>query len=118
MNLDTKQLRILRHMLGIDDPWSREAVPTRNYYCANRGDPELRELERQGAVERYRQDTYDWFRTTEAGRAAGVRSQRHIRHGRSKRLYRKFLDCRDALPDLSFRTFLTDARFTEIRAGA
>ena len=40
MELTNDQLRTLRHMLGIDDPWMRRPVPTRDYYCANPARPD------------------------------------------------------------------------------
>ena len=38
MNLAAEQLRILRHMLGIDLPAVKAPVPYRDYYCASRGE--------------------------------------------------------------------------------
>src|SRR4051812_19993243 len=101
MTLSQAQLRILRHMLGIDDPSLDRPVPYRDYYCANPGDVELHELTRLGAVEMY--DTrggYEWFTCTPAGRTAALVSHKTIRYSAAKRRYIRFLETRDAIPDL------------------
>lgn len=112
MNLNAEQLRILRHMLGIDRPEMDEPKPYRDYYCANPGDPSMVELERIGAVRLY--DTrgdYAWYTCTSEGRAAGIASHRTIRYSAGKRRYIRFLDVRECRPDLTFREFLTDPRY-------
>ena len=111
-NLSVEQLRVLRHMLGINDPSMDVPKPYRDYYCANPGDPTMVELERIGAVRLY--DTrgdYAWYTCTPEGRAAGIASHKTIRYSPAKRRYIRFLDLRDCCPDLSFRQFLTDPRF-------
>ncbi len=118
-NLASEQLRILRHMLGIDDPYMREPRPWRDYYCANPGDPEMRALAEAGAVMLY--DTrggYEWWRCTEAGRAAAIESHGTIQHSKASRIYRKFLEVSDCRPDLTFRQFLTDPDFRRTRQEA
>lgn len=109
-----EQLRTLRHMLGIDDPRMDRPIPYRDYYCANRGNPDLMELARIGVVRLY--DTrggYDWYTTTAAGHAAAIASHKSIRYSAAKRRYIRFLDIRECCPDLTFRQFLTDRRFTQ-----
>lgn len=119
MKLTDEQLRILRHMLGIDLPREREPEPYRDYYCASRGDAELAELARLGAVRLFRQcEHYDWYCTTETGRAAAIASHRRIRYPKPRRVYCKFLQVSDAFPDLTFREFLTNPDFAETRAKA
>lgn len=120
MNLTNEQLRTLRHMLGINDPTKARPEPYRNRYAANPGDPEMLELERIGAVERYAANCqgYDWYRCTEAGRLAAIRSFRSIQISKSRRRYLRFLSARDAFPDLTFRDFLTDNYFISSRAEA
>lgn len=118
-SLTSEQLRILRHMLGIDDPYMAKPKPYRNYYCANPGDPKLHELARLGMVVLYStHGSYEWFATTTAGRDAAVASQKAIRHTKAKRLYAKFLDVSDCFPDLTFKKFLTDPHFAETRRAA
>jgi hypothetical protein len=118
-SLTPEQLRILRHMLGIDDPYMAAPKPYRDYYCANPGDQKLHDLARLGMVERYStHGSYEWFRCTAAGRAAGIASHKTIRHSKGKRLYSKYLDVSDCFPDLTFREFLTDAHFYETRRAA
>jgi len=114
--LSEEQLRILRHMLGIDTRQTASPVECRDYYCANQGDPELIELERLGMVRRYRRsDSYDWYTTTDAGKAAARASQRAGLLPLSQRRYLRFLNLREPLPDLSFREFLTHPDFAEYR---
>jgi hypothetical protein len=114
MDLNPYQLRTLRHMLGIDKPEDDRPKPYRNYYCANPGEAEMKELERLGAIELY--DTrgdYEWWRCTEAGRAAAIASHKTIRYSAAKRRYIRFLDLRDCCPDLTFHQFLTDPRYRQ-----
>jgi hypothetical protein len=119
MNLTDEHLRLLRHMLGINKPEVRSPTPYRDYYCANRGDPDLQALADLGAVRRYRQcDDYDWYTTTEAGRAAAIASHRRIRLPKRKRVYAVYLDIRDVRPDLSFREFLTSPDYASARSAA
>lgn len=117
--LTAEQLRILRHMLGIDDPYMATPKPYRNYYCANPGDPKLHELARLGMVELYStHGSYEWFACTAAGKEAGCDSQRAIRKTKSARVYAKYLDISDCFPDLTFKDFLTDPHFAETRRTA
>lgn len=114
MNLSVEQLRILRHMLGIDRPEVAQPKPYRDYYCANPGDPSMVELERLGAVKQYDdRGDYAWYTCTDEGRAAGMASHKTIRYSAAKRRYIRFLDLRECWPDLTFRKFLTDPRFNE-----
>lgn len=112
MNLNPEQLRILRHMLGIDRPEMDEPKPYRDYYCANPGDPSMVELERVGAVRQYdNRGEYAWYTCTPAGRAAGIASHKTIRYSAAKRRYLRFLDVRECCPDLTFREYLTNPRY-------
>lgn len=119
MNLTEEQLQTLRHMLGIDKPEERDPKPYRDYYCACRGDAELAEMERQGAVRLYHQcKDYDWYTTTEAGREAALASHRKIRLPKSKRIYSKYLDIADVHAGLTFHEFLTSPDYADARAAA
>lgn len=119
MNLSDEQLRILRHMLGIDKPDEAAPEPYRDYYCACRGDANLEALASLGAVRLYRRsDRYDWYCTTGAGRAAAIASHRKIRHRKPKRMYARYLDIADAHTGLSFREFLTSPEYAEARGAA
>lgn len=112
--LNPNQLRVLRHMLGINTPEADIPVPYRNYYCANPDEPEMCELVRLGAVEMYASHSgYQWFRCTDAGRAAAIASHKTIRYSTAKRRYLRFLGVRDCWPDLTFRQFITDPQFRE-----
>ncbi len=115
--LTSEELRILRHMLGIDQPHVRLPKPYRNYYCASPGDPALHALMAAGAVHIYSvSGDYEFFTCTEAGRIAAVESQRTIRLRKPKRLYRAFLDVSDSWPDLTFKQFLTDPSLRRLRS--
>lgn len=117
--LTFQQLNTLRHMLGINTPDDAQPKPYRNYYCANPGDPMLVELVRLGAAEIYSaRDGYEWYRCTDAGRAAAMASHKTICRTKSQRVYSKFLDVRDALGDITFRDFLTNPQFAESRRQA
>jgi hypothetical protein len=122
MELNASQLDTLRHMLGINDPSVGHPKPYRNYAAVNPGDPEFVALATVGAVERYRtagkDSSYDFYRCTDAGRAAAMASHKTIRLPKSKRVYSKFLDVRDALGDISFKDFLTRPEYRESRETA
>lgn len=121
MKLTDEQLHTLRHMLGINTPNDAAPRPYRNYAAVTIGDGAFLELEQLGAVERYEPRTpteYHWYRCTEAGRAAAMRSHSQIRRTKSQRTYSLFLDIRDSYPDLTFREFLTCSDFAEARARA
>lgn len=73
-----EQLDTLRHMLGINDRYTKE--PTRDHYAAPIGDLSLWKMSNAGLVERYAvRGPYEWYRTTPAGRAAAVESHNRIR---------------------------------------
>ncbi len=113
-----EQLRILRHMLGINTPRDRDPKPYRDYYCANPGDPDLHELQRLGLVALYRSDSYEWFTTTDAGKAVAMASHKAIRYPKAKRRYIAWLSVQDAFPDLSFLDYLTRPEFEQSRRSA
>lgn len=122
MELNSEQLRILRHMLGIDDPDAREPKPYRNYYAACPGDPAMVALAETGAVrlalgpvEGY---PYDYYVCTNAGIEAAINNHRTIRKSKSQRVYSAFLSACDCYPDLTFKQFLTDPYFVETRRSA
>lgn len=117
--MSSEQLRVLRHMLGIDNPYMPKPKPYRDYFCANPGDEQLHALAALGMVEIYStHGSYEWFRCTAAGRAAAILSHKTIRHTKAKRIYAKFLDISDCFPDLTFRQFLTDPHFKNTRSAA
>ena len=120
-DLTEAQLDLLRHMLGINTPWDRTPRTYRNYAAATPGDSRFIELERIGAVVRYVArggKEYHWYKCTEAGRFAAIRSHRDIRYGKAKRRYRKFLSVSDCCPDLTFKEFLTHPDFKDLRENA
>lgn len=119
LDLTDPQLRILRHMLGIDDRCQKHPECARDYYCANPGDAELVALERAGAVNRYRfSESYWWYATTPAGRTAAIKSFYARRASRDERRYLSYLSARDCFSGLTFKQFLTQPRFAETRRDA
>jgi hypothetical protein len=119
MNLTEKQLDTLRHMLGINDPSVREPKPFRNYYAASHGSHELDDLVKLGAVEfDQKHGDYDYYHCTPAGKIAAIESHRLIRYTKKKRVYLKWLHIADALPDLTFKEFLTSDDFRQSRSEA
>lgn len=110
------QLDTLRHMLGINDPYKAKPEPYRNYYCASPGNERLHALAAAGAVELYStRDNHEWFRCTDAGRTAAMASFRTIQASKPKRVYSRFLSLSDAIPDLTFREFITNPKYREYR---
>lgn len=119
MKLTDEQLRILRHMLGIDVDDATNPPEYRDYYCANPGDAELHAMVTLGLVRLYAtRGGYEWFTTTDTGKSAARLSQRAMLLPKPKRVYRRWLSVSDALPDLTFRDFLTRSEFADIRKAA
>ncbi|KKM80022.1 hypothetical protein LCGC14_1344040 [marine sediment metagenome] len=120
MKLTNDQLYTLRHMLGINTPYDRVPKPYRDYAAVPPGDAEFLELERLGAVERYTASLgeYTYFRCTEAGKLAAIRSHKTIRKTKPQRRYSAYLDMIDAFQDLTFKEFLTRPEFKEDRENA
>ena len=118
--LTTDQLYTLRHMLGINTPYDKVPKPYRNYAAVNPGDFEYLELERLGMVKKYASQVpgvteYDYYRCTDEGRLVAMRSHRNIRKSKSKRRYSMYLEMSDCYPDMTFKDFLTDIFFKDLR---
>ena len=114
-----EQLRILRHMLGIDVNDTPNPAEYRDYYCANQGDQQMHAMAALGLVRLHSTgDRYEWFTTTELGKAAARESQKAMLLPKPRRVYLRWLAARDALHDLTFREFLTSKDFAQIRANA
>lgn len=121
--LNAAHADMLRHMLGINDPAVGRPKPYRNHAAVTPGDPLFVELAELGLVERYHAvgdggSAYDYFRCTEAGRSAAMASHRACRWPRPRRRYHRFLALGDVFPDLTFREFLTDPMFADVRRTA
>lgn len=125
------ELDTLRHMLGINTPWEKQPVPTRDYFAASAGDPKMEWLELLGAVRLYATDwapnpRLHWYCTTDLGRAAAMASFKPMqykwfggrRRVRGARRYSKFLDYKECHPNLTFKDFLTHEQFAAARAEA
>jgi hypothetical protein len=121
VNLTANQLHTLRHMLGINTPDDKVPKPYRNYAAVNPGDPEYVLLAELGAVEIYSArgpSAYHYYRCTDAGQVAAMASHRTIRKTKASRVYSTFLRIHDCLPDLTFKSFLTDPKFSVTRREA
>jgi len=121
-SLTNEQLDTLRHMLGVNDPVVARAVPWRDYAAVTPGDAHFALLEQQGMVHLTARASsafpYDYYACTSAGREAALASARAMRWSKPKRVYVRFLELRDVFADLTFKTFLTDSRFNQVRRDA
>ena len=107
------------HMLGIDDPSKARPKEYRDYYCANPGDAALHELARIGLVEMYSaHGGYEWFATTDAGKAAARAAHRRSLYPKAKRRYIAWLRLSDMITGLTFHEFLTSPEFAQARREA
>lgn len=92
---------MLRHMLGLKSwVWTDEKrkPPHRNYAAIGHDDPMFLQMERDGLVERYRRcNLYDWWQTTDKGRAAAFASVEHRKRSRSAATYDRWNRVSDCL---------------------
>ncbi len=118
--LTAYQLSILRHALGLNDPYAPRAYVYRNHYCGDDHDPDLTTLEMLGLM---RKETLlpgivgTIYRCTDEGRKLAIANFKHMQHPRSRRRYKVYLDTKDALGELSFKEFLTQERFADVRTN-
>lgn len=122
LSLSENQLDTLRHMLGINTPNEPHPRPTRNYATVEKGSIEFATLSSMGLIEKMdrvmTEFGYDYFQVTDQGRALAMESHKSIQKSKSARRYVKFLEVVDAVPDLSFREFLTDPQYERSRQEA
>lgn len=121
INATPRQIQILRHSLGLSDPYAKNEY--RNYYVAGEGHhgwDDLLALEAAGLMRRTRNSIPPvgdvTFTVTDAGKRLARAHAPKISRG--KRMYRKFLDVSDCAPDLTFREFLTSPDYADSRAEA
>lgn len=118
---EEKQLHTLRHMLGINNPSKEKPISYRNYAAVMPGDKHFIELEQLGYIEKYhssgRETDYDWYRRTELGTEKAIASFKTIQDSAGKRRYSRYLHLREVLPSLTFRDFLIDPEYKQIRNG-
>jgi hypothetical protein len=108
-------------MLGINTPDDRIPKPHRNYAAVTPEDKEFIELDRLGAVEKYRArggDEYHWYQCTAEGRLEAIKSHRTIRKTKAQRKYSAYLGITDSYSDLTFKEFLTLPEFYSARERA
>lgn len=98
------QIHILQHSLGLDRD---RRVPWRNYYCDADGAPALEALVVLGLMKHGRtlNEGDRYYIVTDAGIAAALSTLPKPR-SRASRRFSRFLNLRDAIPDLTFREFL------------
>lgn len=120
-DLTDYQADMLRHMLGINDPYKREPEPYRNHYAASPGSCDMVALERIGLVERVsgpsEMSPYVAYRCTELGRDLAISSYRRIRKPKKERIYRRYRSIADVL-DLTFHEFIASPEYAQARAEA
>lgn len=121
MNLNQKQIGMLRHMLGLTDNSKRDPQPYRNYAAVEPGDLCLLQLEKLGMVEKCCTPAA-WrglvcYRCTEVGKREAVKDFYRTRYNKSRRRYLRFLSVSGCVPGLTFREFLTKREWAEIRAN-
>lgn len=113
---------MLRHMLGLPAfRWADEppSVPHRDYAAIGHDDPMFLQMERDGLVSRYRRCTsYDWWQTTDAGKAAAHASVERRKRTPAKRRYDRWLSIADCL-GMTFGEYLksNDPHIVEHRRG-
>lgn len=111
-----KHLDMLRHMLGINDPYANKPISHRNYAAANINDPLFLEMQEVGLIEKYRPDTeYAWYRCTTQGIIIATVSFMNCQMPKNKRRYRQFLNISDCDHRLTFHEFLTRDEYKELR---
>lgn len=121
MELTDKQTDIMRHMLGINDPYKRDPEPWRNYACVAEGGEQhkmFQELEKAGLVEEAEAPSFSeylLYLCTDEGIRVAVASHADIRKSKVQRRYSAYLDLADVLQDLTFKEFLTSDEYAEIR---
>ena len=108
-----KMVAILRHSLGIQ--WAHDKE-YRDYYCACVGEDRLERMADKCLMKRGNfinggRDRY--YFVTELGRA--VAREDIPRKTRSQLRYERFLSVCDCCPDLTFKEFITDPQYREVR---
>ena len=116
---DEEHLRVLRHMLGIDDPRVRRA-PYRDHYCAAEGEQraKLERMRELGLVGPVSGEWTSYYQTTELGRKLALESAKKRLCTKKKRVYLMYLRASDLDPDLTFHEFLTSPDYAEARRKA
>lgn len=114
-DLPEELLRTLRHMLGIDNPReSKYPKPYRDYFCAEPNCKEMLELEKLGLVKHYKSDEYyRYYTTTKQGYYIAMTSYKP--KTKKKRIYLRYLSCKDTNNDLTFKEFLCSEEYREAR---
>jgi hypothetical protein len=117
-------MNTLRHMLGINTPHHKEPKPYRNHAAVNPGNQEFQKLEKQGLVEKMGPvadglyPKLQFYRCTETGKALAMSSHRSIRLKKAARVYRLYLDLSDTDSELTFKEFLINPAYAEMKREA
>lgn len=114
------EARLLHHTLGVSDAYNPERAPYRNHFVAGPGHPDLKDLENlvaMGHMVCYKHPLTNGdelvFSATDTGKAVAIRTR--PRAPKNKLRYHRFLSLKDAIPDLTFKKFLTDPQFRRYR---
>lgn len=120
-SISEDHLGVLRHMLGIDS--SRPTEPSRNHYAVCPGSPddtEMREMVKLGLVKYYGKAwEYHFYQATERGTRSAIDSHKKMvrKVPKKRRVYLSWLSTKDAIPNLSFKEFLTNPKYESFRRG-
>jgi hypothetical protein len=113
-----EHLKVLRHMLGINDPYMAKPESYRDYYCANIGNKTLHELKKLGMVRLYFTcDKYEWFTTTDLGKSKAIESFWLLQKPKKARRYLCYLKIKEVNSQLTFKDFLTLPEFKPCHAN-
>lgn len=120
--MDAAWMRILLHTLGIDRYDTKDPNAYRDYFAADPSNERLKAMANAGLVRRYREPSegmpYDLYETTELGKHEAFNYWYRHRKPKKARVYSRFLDCREANADLTFRDFLVEPEYADIRRQA
>ena len=117
--VDGRILGILHHTLGVSNPNKPEDPPYRNHFVLGDGHSDMTVLSvmvERGLMARRCSALPggDWvFHATDDGVRLAL--QTRPRASKRRQRYSRFLVYRDALPDLTFKEFLTSPDFAEAR---
>lgn len=112
-----EQIHILQHSLGLS---KRHDKPYRNYYAAGTASDCIQDLEAlvdKGLMTSAGKSPVNsemvYYYVTDRGRKVAFEHLPKDMRTRGQKRYERFLNAKDAFPDLSFKQFLTDPYFKE-----
>ena len=111
-----EDIHILQHSLGLTDPYAKGRM-YRNYYAAGPEEPTLDALVEKGLMVRgrtYNEGTGQYYHVTEDGKKVALENMPKPPSKKARR-YSRFLNAKDAYPDLTFKEFLTGEYWKDAR---